>query len=102
MAYEQRDNSGSLFRNDKKEQDSHPNAKGSAMIDGVEYWVSAWTKKDKNGNPWQSLSFKRKDGAEERKASADKARAGMDRYAEIKGRGAPRSTAEAIDDDLPF
>ena len=57
MAYEQKDNSGSLFKNDKKEKDSHPNAKGSAKIDGVEYWVSAWTKKDKNGNPWQSLSF---------------------------------------------
>jgi hypothetical protein len=31
------------------------------MIDGVEYWVDAWTKTDKNGKPWQSLSFKRKD-----------------------------------------
>lgn len=63
MGYEQKDMSGSLFKNDKKEKDSHPNAKGTAKIDGVEYWVSAWTKKDKNGNPWQSLSFKRKDDA---------------------------------------
>lgn len=62
MAYEQRDNSGSMFKNkDKKEGDNRPNVKGSAMIGGVEYWVDAWTKKDKNGNPWQSLSFKRKD-----------------------------------------
>ena len=60
MAFEQKDNSGSLFKNDKKEKDSHPNAKGSAKIGGVEYWVSAWTKKDKNGNPWQSLSFTKK------------------------------------------
>lgn len=64
MAYEQRDNSGSLFKNQKKESESHPNATGSAMIDGVEFWVSAWTKKDKNGNPWQSLSFRRKDEAQ--------------------------------------
>ncbi len=63
MSYEQRDMSGSLFRNDKKTSDSHPNAKGSAMIDGVEYWVSAWTKRDKNGNPWQSLAFTRKDSS---------------------------------------
>jgi hypothetical protein len=61
MAYEQRDMSGSLFKNDKKEKDTHPNARGSCMIDGVEYWVDAWTKTDKNGKPWQSLSFKRKD-----------------------------------------
>ena len=63
MAYEQKDNSGSLFKNDKKASDSHPNAKGSAKIGGVEYWVSAWTKKDKNGNPWQSLSFQEKDAS---------------------------------------
>jgi hypothetical protein len=63
MAYEQRDDSGSLFKNDKREKDTHPNARGSAKIGGVEYWVDAWTKKDKNGNPWQSLSFKRKDAS---------------------------------------
>lgn len=61
MAYEQRDMQGSLFKNEKKESDKHPNAQGSCLIDGVEYWVSAWTKKDKNGNPWQSLAFKRKE-----------------------------------------
>ncbi len=62
MAFEQRDMSGSLFKNkDKEEGDKRPNAKGTAMIGNVEYWVDAWTKKDKNGKPWQSLSFKRKD-----------------------------------------
>ena len=60
MAYEQRDNSGSIFKNDKREKDSHPHATGSAMIGGVEYYVSAWTKDGKNGK-WQSLAFKRKD-----------------------------------------
>lgn len=63
MAYEQKDNTGSLFRNDKKEKDTHPNAKGSAMIDGISYWVAAWTKRDKDGNAYQSLSFTRKDAA---------------------------------------
>ncbi len=61
MAYEQRDNSGSLFRNDRREKDTHPHAKGTALIDGVEYWVDAWTKEDRNGNKFQSLSFKRKE-----------------------------------------
>jgi hypothetical protein len=60
MAYEQRDNSGSLFKNDKREKDTHPNATGQAMVDGVAYWVSAWTKESKNGK-WQSLSFKKKE-----------------------------------------
>ena len=61
MAYELRENSGSLFKNDKKESDAHPNATGTVLIAGVEYWVSAWTKRDKNGQPWQALSFKPKD-----------------------------------------
>jgi hypothetical protein len=64
MAYEQKENSGSLFKNDKREKDTHPHATGTAKINGVEYWVSAWTKEGKKGK-WQSLSFKPK---EERRA----------------------------------
>lgn len=59
MAFEPRDNTGSLFKNNRKEKDTHPNSTGKAMIDGVEYYVSGWTKKDKNGDPWISLSFKK-------------------------------------------
>lgn len=61
MAYEQRDMSGSLFKNDKREKDTQPNARGTAMIDGVLYEISAWTKETKTGDKWQSLSFKRRD-----------------------------------------
>lgn len=69
MAYEQKDNSGSLFANDRKESDKHPDRQGSALIDGVEYWVSGWIKDGKKGK-WLSLAFKRKDAAR----GADKAR----------------------------
>jgi hypothetical protein len=67
MAYEQRENSGSLFKNNRREQENHPHATGSALIGGVNYWVSAWTKTDKNGNNWQSLAFKPKDTQSEAK-----------------------------------
>jgi hypothetical protein len=69
MAYEMKELSGSLFKNQKKEKDTHPNAQGSCLINGVEYWISSWTKEDKNGNKWQSLAFKPKEEkpAEKRK-----------------------------------
>jgi len=69
MPYEMKNLSGSLFKNMKREKDTHPNATGTALIDGVEYWISSWTKEDKNGNKWQSLAFKPKEEkpAEKRK-----------------------------------
>lgn len=57
--YEQKDNSGGLFKNERKESDSHPNMTGTAKIDGVEYYVSGWTKEGKKGK-WISLAFKLK------------------------------------------
>ena len=60
MAYEIRELSGSLFKNEKKTEEKHPQMQGSCLIDGVEYYVSAWTKEGAKGR-WQSLAFKRKD-----------------------------------------
>ena len=62
MAYEKKDMSGSLFANKKKTRDSDPNAKGDCLIDGVEYWISAWTNTAKSsGERYQALKFTRKD-----------------------------------------
>ncbi len=62
MAYEQRDNSGTIFVNDRKETDKHPDRTGTAMIDGVMYYVSGWIKEGQKGK-FMSLAFKRKDDA---------------------------------------
>jgi hypothetical protein len=69
MAYEQRDMSGSIFKNTRKENDKQPTMTGSAMIGGVEYWVSGWTKVDKNHEKWVSLAFKEKQPAGEKPAA---------------------------------
>lgn len=60
MAYEQKDMSGTLFVNDRKDKDTHPDRTGTALIDGVEYWVSGWLKQGKKG-PFLSMSFKRRE-----------------------------------------
>ena len=57
MAYEQRDNSGTLWVNDRKQTDRHPDRSGKAMIGGVMYYVDGWIKQGPNG-PFLSLSFK--------------------------------------------
>jgi hypothetical protein len=59
MAYELREGQGSLFKNDRKEKDTHPNARGEALIGGVVYEISAWTKEGRKGK-FQSLAFKPK------------------------------------------
>ena len=86
MAFEQRDMSGALFRNAKKSEENHPSATGTVMIEGIEYYISSWTKTTKSGDKFQSLSFKRKDTAQ--KAGIAKAKEAL---------GAPD-----FNDDIPF
>lgn len=57
-------NTGALFKNDRKEKDTHPDRRGSCNIEGVEYWVSGWLK-EKDGKPWMSLSFQKKEPRED-------------------------------------
>lgn len=92
MAYELKDGQGSLFKNDKREKDTHPHATGTAMIGGVEYWVSAWTKEGAKGK-FQSLAFKPK----VERASEIRREASKPSYGEQSGGG-----RRELDDDLPF
>lgn len=47
---------GVLFKNDRKEKETHPDYKGSCEINGEEMWMSAWLKQGKNGT-FMSFSF---------------------------------------------
>ncbi len=60
MGYEQRDMSGVLFKNDRKTQENQPGYKGTIIVEGVEYYLSAWVKEGKNGK-FFSLAVSPKD-----------------------------------------
>jgi uncharacterized protein (DUF736 family) len=75
-------NSGALFANADRKTDKHPNARGTLNVEGVEYWISAWTKTSKKGEKYQSLSIQPK----EEQAAKPKA---------------PASDSP-FDDDIPF
>lgn len=66
--YETKPNTGSLFKNDKKESDNHPDYKGSIDIDGVDHWLSSWIKTSAKGTKYMSLSAKKKDAVQARPA----------------------------------
>ena len=58
--------SGVLFKNDRKEKETHPDYQGSCEIDNHDYWISAWIKVGKEGSKkpgekFMSLAFKLKD-----------------------------------------
>lgn len=66
MAYEMKNLQGSLFKNDRKQTDKHPDYNGSCMVGGIEFWISAWIKRPNGKEPFLSLAFKEKDGGSTR------------------------------------
>ncbi len=88
MAYELRDMSGSLFRNDRKSNDKSPDYQGTVMINGVEMWINGWLKEGNNGK-FFSLAFKPK----EQQAKPQRQEPSKQTKANFH---------EDLDDDLPF
>jgi hypothetical protein len=80
---EQRDNSGVLFTNDKREKESHPNYKGNIRVDGKDYWISGWIKEGKNGK-FMGLAVSPKEDQPSQPQSK------------------PKAKIEDMDDGIPF
>ena len=60
--YEQKDNDGVAFKNDKKSEDWHADWNGSAMIDGTMYWVNMYDNISKGGKDNRKNRFKPQNG----------------------------------------
>jgi len=65
------DNSGALFRNDRKETKKQPDYTGEAKIEGVEYRLSAWLNESKNGKKYMGLKMTAKDDVPGQKPPED-------------------------------
>lgn len=81
-------NRGSIWKNEKKETENHPDFTGSAIINGVDMWVSAWKRKEgaKDKSPALSFTFKPKDDAQSKPTNKSE----------------PAKSFDDFEDDIPF
>ena len=71
MAYEPKAGSFSLFKNDRKEKDTHPDYRGDGLdLSGNPVWVSAWLKEGAKGK-FMSCSMQPKEAKQENKPGAN-------------------------------
>ena len=82
MSFEHKENSGSLFKNDRRETENHPNYKGDGLINGKEVWISAWVKETTTGSKFMSISFQNKN--------------------DVNAVSSSKPVVEFEDEDLPF
>lgn len=70
--YEMKDNTFSLFRNDKKEKENQPDYQGDIMVDGKKLRLSAWLKESKAGRKYINGSVSEPyNGGKSKKQSED-------------------------------
>ena len=79
MSYE---NKGIISKNARKTDEKHPDISGSINVDGKEYWLSGWAKKNDKGS-YYSLSIKPKEAKQEKKAE-------------------PKNDEPPFNDEIPF
>ena len=57
MSYETKENTGSLFPNDKKKEDKHPDYTGKVMVSGKLMQVAGWINESKAGKKYMNLKL---------------------------------------------
>lgn len=83
-------NKASLWKNDRKTEDKHPDYKGSVNVEGVEYWMSGWINtagpnSKRAGEKYISLRLEMKEGQQAKPAPQPQ-----------------QAQPDPLDDDIPF
>lgn len=76
-------NRGAIWKNEDKQDDKHPDFKGSINVNGTEYWLSAWKRKEGAAAKAPALSFRIQPKDERTKAP-------------------PKHGNDDMNDDIPF
>lgn len=83
MPFEHKTNSGSLFKNQRKERDEQPDYTGTMNIEGTVYRMSGWINKPQSGGPaYINMKFQEVESGPPRRR--------------------PMSGTHMDDDDIPF
>ena len=98
MAYEIKNNTGSLFKNDRRQNDNQPMYQGNAVVDGKMKRISVWVRTSKNGTSYMSLAFEDSNGAYQQGPQQSAPQPARPQYAPAP---AP-APASDTDPDLPF
>lgn len=67
MAFQHKDGSGALFKNDKGDNPARPDYRGDLMVGGVLYEISAWIKPLPNNAEKRFMSMSAKPKQEQKK-----------------------------------
>lgn len=86
------DNTGALFRNERKAHDREPDFSGKLNVDGREFRVCAWTRDSRNGVRYLRLAVRPKNEADARQRPAQN----------VTATSALATAAEDFNDALPF
>jgi len=104
-----RNNSGTLARNDRKTLDRHPDIRGQCIIDGRAYWIAGWRRENERG-AFYSLAFTPKDTPAATSGTPEALSPPRSMSAVASSRTTepaappptPQPLREVLDDDIPF
>lgn len=95
-------NKGTIAKNPRKESDRHPDIKGSLNVDGRDYWIDGWQKKNsRDGSTFYSLTVKPKDQARQQPKQSQVTQRPTSYDADDRQTHGGGFSAD-LDDEIPF